>query len=292
MPEGAILYDRAYFDKPEWLNQAKEGGFSRGSAWVDLLALTNQKATTGFVRGIQMPLERSQCAYSKLGLATRWGRSQSWVSSTLAMWEKDGRIRVVKSDNETTIIQVVNFDAWQTGLLSMLTPEREQNANKSRADGEQIETEKEKEKDKDREPRGEGEGLPPRLYPLVEALKHFGSDSGYTPDQVQEQWLYYDAMRNPETGDWQKPRGATGAMVRITDPRSELAQALMRFAEKKKRGATGGPSASVRLIALEDELRELENQVNQDRQCNQPRDAKKMARLRDLRATISELSKP
>lgn len=158
MPEGAILLDRMYFEKPEWLGMAREGGFLRGSAWIDLLALCNQKFTTARVRGIQLNIERGECAYSKLGLSVRWGRSQGWVTTTLGIWERDGRIQVRKSDNETTVIFVTNFDAWQTGLAAMLRAECEQNASKPGAECEQNATEKEKEKDKDREPRGEGEG--------------------------------------------------------------------------------------------------------------------------------------
>lgn len=158
MPEGAILLDRMYFEKPEWLGMAREGGFLRGAAWIDLLALCNQKFTTARVRGIQMNIERGECAYSKLGLSVRWGRSQGWVTTTLGIWERDGRIQVRKSDNETTVVFVTNFDAWQTGLAGMMRAECEQNASKQGAECDQNETEKEKEKEKYREPRREGEG--------------------------------------------------------------------------------------------------------------------------------------
>jgi hypothetical protein len=158
MPEGAIILDRMYFEKPEWLCQAKEAGFSRAAAWLDMLALCNQRATTATVRGIQINLERGECARSKLGLAERWGRSWSWITATLSSWEKDGRIQIRKCDNEMTVIFITNFDAWQTGMLSLLIPERDQKGTKSGAERDQIGTEKEKEKEKYREPRGEGEG--------------------------------------------------------------------------------------------------------------------------------------
>lgn len=286
--DGAIIVDRAYFEKPEWLGQSKNGGFSRGMAWLDLLAITNQKATVATVRGISMNLERGECAYSKLGLSIRWGRSQNWVNATLSAWEEDGRIQVRKCDNETTVIFLTNFDAWQKGMFASLCDQNgEQMESKRGASGEQLETEREKEKEKYREPRREGEGgEPPRLFTLEAASKLFGPDSGYTPDQVREQWLYYDAMRDPKTGDWQKPRGATGAMTRITDPRSELAQALLRFAQKKSAPTV---SASVSAIQIEAELAALEDEIHQDRASNLPRDPKKTARVRELRDAMHRL---
>lgn len=154
MPEGVILLDRMYFEKPEWLNQAREGGFTRGAAWLDMLALCNQTATQASVRGIQIPLERGECARSKLGLASRWGRSWSWITATLASWEKDGRIQVRKSDNEMTVIFITNFDAWQTGMASQLGPNGDQNGSSS---GPNRDREGEGE-GKDREPRGDREG--------------------------------------------------------------------------------------------------------------------------------------
>lgn len=290
MPDGALLIDRAYFKKPEWENQAREGGFTRGAAWLDLLALTNQAPTTTLVRGIQLPVERTQCAWSKLGLANRWGRSQGWVTATLALWEKDGRIRIVKSDNETTIIQVVNYDAWQDGLLEMLRPKCEQMESRLRTKCEHSETEKGEGRRDTVQYQGEkGEGSAPTLFTFEGALKHFGPDSGYTPDQVREQWLYYHAQRDPQTGDWRKPRGQTGAWSLITDPRSELEQALLRFADKKNPSAPNGVSASVTVIQLEKDLRELEESIQQDRQTNQPRDPKKIARRNTLREQLARL---
>jgi hypothetical protein len=158
MPEGAILLDRMYFEKPEWLGQAKEAGFSRAAAWLDLLALCNRRATTASVRGIQINLERGECARSKLGLSERWGRSWSWITATLSAWEKDGRIQIRKCDNEMTVIFLTNFDAWQTGMLTLLVLEREQIGTRTGPERDQFGTEKEKEREKYREPRGEGEG--------------------------------------------------------------------------------------------------------------------------------------
>ena len=283
MPEGSLILDRTYFDKPEWRDQKNaRDGFSASAAWLDVLALTNQKAATFEAQGTLVDVARGQCGWSKLALAERWGWSQGKVSARLEVWRTDGRI-TVDSNTRRTIITVTNYEAYQNGLLGSLVE------NQLRTKCEPTGTEKGEGRREVLYQGEKGEGERPRLYPLEMALKHFGEDSGYTPDQVREQWLYYDAIRNPETGDWQKPRGATGAQTLITDPRSELAQALLRFAEKKS-AANGTVSASVTLIQLETELRELEEQIHQDRQTNCPRDAKKIARVRELREQLGKLN--
>jgi hypothetical protein len=302
MPEGAIIFDRGYFDKPEWLNQAKDGGFSRGPAWLDLLALTNQRATTGFVRGINIPIERAQCAYSKLGLSQRWGRTQAWVTTTLTIWEKDGRIRMVKSDNQTTIIEVTNYDVWQAALLSMLLPdqgaEREQNASKAGAEREQSETDREKDRElkgiRKREGEGEGDAAPPRIVTLEQAQKYFAeSGSGYTPDQVAEQWLYYDALRDRKTGDWQKPRGQTGAMTRISDWRSELASALLRFAgngQKKNAAArTDGRTPAMARFEISKKLEAVRERLDACHETGAPPEPGDEREERELQEQLDKM---
>lgn len=275
---------------------AKDGGFGRGAAWLDLIALTNQRATTGFVRGIHIPLERGHCAYSKLGLATRWGRSQGWVSTTLAMWEKDGRVKLVKSDNETTIIELTNFDSWQTGLASMVRTDCEQTANTPRANREQVATDKEKDKELKGVPRGEGEGV------------EGGAPS--FPEQVGDEVMLAFCQSWPGEPATGAPKMAEDWVVDILarlNGRRDLPRDWKRFVvamwrkefrtwnggQKKTAPESGGLSANVAAIAeqkrtteLQRAIRELEDEVYQDRQSNLPRDAKKMARLKALRAEL------
>jgi len=298
MPEGVLLLDRQYFSKPEWLNQASAGGFTRAAAWLDLLSLTNQTATQATVRGILIPLERGECAYSKLGLSIRWGRSQSWVAATQAMWVKDGRILIRKSDNETTVIFVTNFDAWQTGLLDQLLPvsraDREQNENKPRADREQFETEKEKEKDTDTEPRREGEGeegggrhLPelPSDSALIEFGAQFaGETTTGTPGPMAAAWVIGFIKRI--NGRREFPRNWKRLMV--SSWRDEWRTAATESPTLQKK--PGAPvSASVTAIDLGQQIAALEQEIEQDRQTNQPRDSQKTARLRSLRAQLQQL---
>lgn len=296
MPEGAIIIDRAYFDKPEWLNQSKNGGFDRGRAWLDLLAITNQTATTAAVRGIQLPIERGECAYSKLGLATRWGRSQNWVSATLAAWEADGRIQIRKSDNETTVLFLVNFDSWQTGMFKSLCESNgEQMESKSRASGEQKETEKEKEKDTDTEPRGEGEGegeedrslrlpeLPSDAALIAFGAQFPGEPATGAPGPMATEWV--TAFIKRINGRREFPRDWKRLM--IASWRDEWRSARSENAVLPKKSPP--VSASVTAISLGQELAALERDLEQDRQTNQPRDPKKTARVRQLRAELEQL---
>lgn len=169
MPEGVIMFDRAYFDSPEWLNQKNEaGGFGKGAAWLDLLALANQKATVMAVRGIEIPLERGQCGWSKQALALRWGWSQGTVRAVFVGWEKRQRIRV-ESSNETTITTILNFDDWQVALLGMAN---EQTAGNLRPRCDQTDEQTATDRERDREYRriGEGGGMgkpAPTLQPVL-----------------------------------------------------------------------------------------------------------------------------
>lgn len=293
MPEGVILLDRAYFSKPEWLNQAREGGFTRGAAWLDLLSLTNQNATTGFVRGLNIPVERGECFHSKLGLANRWGRSQSWVATTLTMWTKDGRIQIRKSDNESTVIFVTNFDAWQSGLLAQIAPDQEQTESRPRTSREQTETEKEKEKDTDTEPRGEGEGEEERSRRLPDlpsdaALIAFGAQfpgepATGAPGPMASEWV--TAFIKRINGRREFPRDWKRLMIASWRDEWRSAKPGVELLQKK----AAPISASVTAINLGQELAALERDLEQDRQTNQPRDLKKTARVRQLRAELEQL---
>lgn len=193
MPEGVILFDRAYFDSAEWLNQKNAAdGFGRGAAWLDLLALANQKATTMEIRGLRIPIERGQCGRSKLALAQRWGYSQGKAAMLLAYWEKTGRIKV-ESGNDTTIISILNFDDWQTALSGMVCEQiGNRNANRLGTDREQTETEKDKEREST-VPRGIGEGVPPAEIPDDETIRKFCSEwpgdmARGIPSGIPEMW--------------------------------------------------------------------------------------------------------
>lgn len=138
------------------------------------------------------------------------------------------------------------------------------------------------------------EGAPPRIVTLDQAVKWMADlGSGYTADQVREQWLYYDAMRCPDSGEWQKPT-RTGAMIRISDWRSELGRALAKFAEGvtgsgvEKNG--GGETAAQRVFTLDKRIEELEEQIS-GFETTQPELAERLeVELKKTRAERKELA--
>lgn len=289
MPEGAIIYDRAYFDSAEWRNQANDhGGFGRGAAWLDLLALVNQKPTTFACRGIQKAVERGQCAYSKLALSERWGWSQSKVAACLAGWEKTGRVQI-ETGNDGTLISVLNYDAYQVGLLALIV---EQNASRPRTNREQTETEKREEigstgnQGEKREGEEEGGGhLPEQVSD--EVMLAFGqtfagepaSGSPPMPSDWVTEFIKRLNGRREFPRDWRR--------LMVASWRAEFREWTAKA--KKTAPAKTAVSASVSAIQMEKELRELEEQVHEDRLANLPRDPKKLEKLKKLRAAFAEL---
>lgn len=300
MPEGAIILDRQFFNKDEWLSAAKNGGFTRGMAWLDLLALTNQKNAEATIRGIRLNVERGECAWSKAGLMSRWGRSWSWITATVKIWETEGRVTVRKSDNETTVLHVTNFDAYQTSLAEALN--EEQIGTKKGANRDQLGTE-----------RGIGDGITKYQGGMGKGVDDGGA--GRLPEQVGDEEMIAFGRQfpgEPATGAPKMPdEWIFEAVVKIngrTNPPADwrkLMVALWRNefrgwlgGQGKKKPAAGGGELSPNVLAiqgqvrqrqLEAQLRELEDEVHQDRQGNQPRDPKKIARLRELRAEVEKL---
>jgi hypothetical protein len=198
MFDGILLMDRAYYCSAEWLNQ-KNDGFGRGAAWQDLLALTNQKATTTLVRNREVTIERGQCAWSKLGLSDRWGRSQAWVTATLTTWEQSDRIKLEKV-NETTVISIVNYDAYQTGMSRQICEEypsakgdnREMNARSSRDEREMNARSSRDEREMNETEKGEGrreysgsKGVPSTEYTPSKERREKGEGRGADPPPTE-----------------------------------------------------------------------------------------------------------
>src|SRR5690349_14365050 len=136
MFDGVLLLDRAYFSKPEWAGQARDG-FTPGAAWVDFLGLANQ-ARAGFMRrGQPVAVSRGQVGWSIKALHERWGRSQSWVAALLQRWAKEGRIRLdVCDEGQGTITTILNYEFYQDGMLRMLVQNPPKNTPETEPDRE------------------------------------------------------------------------------------------------------------------------------------------------------------
>ena len=230
--------------------------------------------------GLRITLERGQCGWSRKGLADRWGWSQGKVSAQLAAWEKSGRIKL-ETSNETTLITVLNYDHYQTGLKLLC---------------EQTATEKgDERRDYRVGPQGEkGEGtgnVPPRHITLEAALEYLRSsgDLDYTDEEVEAEWLYFDSRRGPN-GEWLTERGQVWS-----DWRSALKLGLKRSMKKNPGGGVtaNGVSANVAAIRTDSRTRELaagiralEDEVHQNRSSNMPFDPKQLRQLQELRAEL------
>ena len=278
------MVDRAYFESTEWREQQREG-FSPGAAWLDILGLTNQKPTQMTVRGIVVDLARGQCGWSKKGLAERWGWSQGKVSRVLTGWSRRGRI-TEKTSNETTIITIINYEDYQTGLRTLC----EQTESRRGTNSEQTGTEKGEGRRDYRGTQGEkGEGngdVPPtRVVTLEMALKWFreNGDSGYTDEQITAEWLYFDGRRGPG-GEWLTERGQVW-----TDWRSALTAGLMKSFRKNGATQTGtnGRSAAQERFLIDRELAELEEAIEACRQSGAQPDANDVTREKNLRKKLA-----
>ena len=302
---GGVRLPRELTDLSVWQKKP----FDPAHALVDLyMVANNTSGTFTNQRKITIDYEAGEILHTAKGLADRWGWKRESVEKFLVELEKSEIIRRRPIAQYGQVIKLIEFDT-NPDSKSMLNsnpaghptgqPEGHR-AGHPTGHGKDSGGDTVGEGVGDWSGEGVGEGAPPRIVTLAQAQKYFAeNESGYTPDQVREQWLYYDAQRDPKTGEWQKPRGHTGTMVRITDWRSELANALLKFADKKTGGTSGhngGLSANVQAIqdqtirrTLTAELTALEDEVHQDRTGNLPVDPEKKARLKKLRAEVAAL---
>lgn len=218
---GSVVLPRSLTDLSIW----KKTPFDPAHAIADLYLLANStNGTHRLSRGVVVEYEAGECLWSNKGLAERWGWRRESVERFMVELEKSEIIRRREIDQYGKVIKLLEYEPC---LYSQRTPNGQPIVQPT-------DTEPYTEGDGDRRREGDGGADPHRLIHLVDVLKYFETNgSGYSANDVTEQWLYYDAMRDPKTGEWQKPRGQFGGMVRISDWRSELANALLRFGKKK-----------------------------------------------------------
>lgn len=130
-----------------------------------------------------------------------------------------------------------------------------------------------------------------RVVTIAQAIKWMQEQkSGYSDEQISEQFWYYDALRDPETGQWRKPT-RTGAFVLISDWRSELCAALARFGAQKngELKKSGAWELKQRLELLREQ--EREHPGNAENASDEERDD--LDRIRSsIRRTEAEIATP
>lgn len=108
MGKGFFLIHRELIDDDLWLAEP----FTRGQAWVDLIALANHKPGYIRKRGCKVEIKRGSVGYAQDALGDRWKWSRGKVKRFLNELEKVDQI-IQQTDNRTTLIVIVNYDNYQ-----------------------------------------------------------------------------------------------------------------------------------------------------------------------------------
>jgi hypothetical protein len=106
---GWIKLYRKLIDSNLWLAEP----FTRGQAWVDMIALANHDDGYIRVRGIRIDIRRGQLAWSELSLAARWKWSRNKVRKWLEELEKKEQQIEQQKNRVTTLISIVNYESYQ-----------------------------------------------------------------------------------------------------------------------------------------------------------------------------------
>ena len=132
-----------------WLWEDKP--FSKGQAWIDLIAMANYIDKKTEHRGKIIVCRRGDVNVSMLRLAERWGWSRGKTERFLKLLESDGMVKVNATRNRTTIT-IENYEKYQgcleTGeVLSEKGADKKQTMEEQEQDTKKEEKEREKKKD-------------------------------------------------------------------------------------------------------------------------------------------------
>lgn len=105
---GFIKLNRKLFESSLWTSEP----FTRGQAWVDLIAMANFADRDKFYRGSVQRVQRGQIVTSTRALAERWNWSKKKVSGFIRALE---RAQMVTRDGTTrwTTLTLVNYGVYQ-----------------------------------------------------------------------------------------------------------------------------------------------------------------------------------
>lgn len=108
MNEGYFYVQRRLIGSDMWLSEP----FSRGQAWLDLIALANFQDGEIRVRGVLVAVKRGQVSWSEVKLAERWKWSRGKVRRFLGELKTKQQI-VQQTGNVTTLMTIVNYGKYQ-----------------------------------------------------------------------------------------------------------------------------------------------------------------------------------
>jgi DNA-binding transcriptional regulator YhcF (GntR family) len=96
--------------------------FSKGQAWIDIIMMVNHEDGKAYFRDSVYEVKRGQRITSELQLAERWGWSRNKVRNFLNTLEKEQMLKV-KKDKRKTVLEVVNYNAYQDNKTTKGTTE-------------------------------------------------------------------------------------------------------------------------------------------------------------------------
>lgn len=120
---GWITLDRKLFN--HWLWEDKP--FSRGQAWIDLIALANYDDSKTLYKGRLIHCKRGTVYRSISYLANRWGWSRKKTRDFLSVLEGDNIVSVNGTAQGTTIT-LIKYGFYQPGGPANCTAEEQQTA--------------------------------------------------------------------------------------------------------------------------------------------------------------------
>ena len=105
-----MALSRRILNNPIWTGER----YSRGQAWVEIIALAEWEDNTALYRGQVVHKERGTIHCSLGWLADRWGWNRKTVAAFLDQLQAEGMTEV-KRGPYGTIIRVVKYDDYQPG---------------------------------------------------------------------------------------------------------------------------------------------------------------------------------
>lgn len=134
-----FLVNRSILD--HWLWEDKP--FSKGQAWIDLMALANYKDKKIERKGRIVSCKRGEVNMSVLSLSKRWGWTRGRTERFLKLLEFDGMVRKNSTTGGTTLT-IENYNMYQDLRATDDATDKQQTDNKRTTDEQQTDTTKER----------------------------------------------------------------------------------------------------------------------------------------------------
>lgn len=138
-----FLVNRSILD--HWLWEDKP--FSKGQAWIDLMALANYKDKKIERKGRIVSCKRGEVNMSVLSLSKRWGWTRGRTERFLKLLESDGMVKK-NSTTDGTTLTIENYNIYQDLRATDDTTNEQQTDNRQTTNEQQTDTTKERKRKK------------------------------------------------------------------------------------------------------------------------------------------------